>query len=305
MLRNSAIHGYVPQLRMVVAAVLSYAIAAAAHLPEAYWAALSAVIVARPQLGAALQAGADRFAGTLIGAAIALAMSFARLWQVPDIVLLLGTLAPLGVLAARRDTYRTAPIAAIIVLSAAPAGHGAAYAALLRIVEISLGACIGVAMSWVLLPRRSEEEAESLSGEVLELQLAALKAASASDKSLSKNLQEWARLQTRKLFRLIQTSRWERSDKERLAQLQSFVGRLTGSVGCAIRTLDEAKRAGNPVLASDALRQRIDGLNGECGAAQSEKSPSECHRRQAHAFHYALSMIARDVNELSKALGRG
>ena len=50
----------VPQLRMVVAALLSFGIAAAAHLPEAYWAALSSIIVARPQPGAALQAGTDR-----------------------------------------------------------------------------------------------------------------------------------------------------------------------------------------------------------------------------------------------------
>src|SRR5947209_18378989 len=203
MLRNRG--QLVPHLRMVVAALVSYGIAAALHLPEAYWAALSAIIVARPQPGAALQAGADRFVGTLLGAAIALAMSFARGWQVPDIVLLFGTLTPLGILAAWRDGYRTAPIAAVIVLSAAPGGHGPADAALLRIAEISLGACIGVAMSWVLLPRRSEREAEALSREVLDLQLAALKAASSSDKSLARKLQEQARLQTRKLFRLIQT----------------------------------------------------------------------------------------------------
>jgi hypothetical protein len=81
------------------------------------------------------------------------------------------------------------------------------------------------------------QEAEALSREVLDLQVAAVKAASTSVKSLARSLQEEARLRTRQLFRLIQTSRRERSDKERLAQLQSFVGRLTGSVGFAVRTL--------------------------------------------------------------------
>jgi uncharacterized membrane protein YccC len=302
MLRNRG--QLVPQLRMVVAAVASYGIAAALHLPEAYWAALSAIIVARPQPGAALQAGADRFLGTLVGAAIALAMSFARAWQVPDIVLLFGTLTPLGILAAWRDGYRTAPIAAVIVLSAAPGGHGPADAALLRIAEISLGACIGVAMSWVLLPRRSEPEAEALSREVLDLQLAALKAASGSDKSLSGKLQDEARLRTRKLFRLIQTSRWERADKERLARLQSVVARLSGSIGFAIRVLHQAGRNENPALKNEVLRQRIEKMPADGAPAESDRTPADRHQIQAHALHYALGMAARDASELSQALGR-
>src|SRR5947209_5874731 len=295
----------VPQLRMVVAALLSFGIATVAHLPEAYWAALSSIIVARPQPGAALQAGTDRFVGTLLGGGIALAMSFGRMRQVPDLVLLFATLTPLGVLAAWRDGYRTAPIAAVIVLSAAPAGYAGTDAALLRIAEIGLGACIGVAMSWVLLPRRSEQEAEALSRDVLDLQLAALKAASSSDKSLARKLQEQARLQTRKLFRLIQTSRWERSGTERLAQLQAFVGRLGGSVGFAIRTLQEAQSAGNPILATDVLQQNIDAIAEHVPVAPSDKTPAERHRIQAHALHYGLSMAARDASELSKALGEG
>ncbi|MBV8850630.1 MAG: FUSC family protein [Methylobacteriaceae bacterium] len=302
MLRSRALARCVPQLRMVAAAVLSFGIAAAVHLPEAYWAALSAIIVARPLPGAALQAGADRFAGTLLGAGIALGMSFARMWQVPDIVILLATLAPLGVLAAWREGYRTAPIAAVIVLSAEPAGYGAVNAALLRIVEIGLGAAIAVAMSWILLPRRSEDEAEALSRDVLDLQIAALQAASNSDKALARKLQDEARVQTRNLFRLIQTSRWERSDKERLAQLQSFVGRLSGSVTFAVRAFHEAEHTGNPVLSSDALRPLIEPQNGERVAAQRQKSLPERHRVQAHALHYALNMAARDIGELSTAL---
>ena len=303
--RNRALQRYVPQLRMILAAVLSFAIAAAAHLPEAYWAALSAIIVARPQPGAALQAGADRFTGTLIGAGIALAMSFARMWHVADIVILFATLAPLGLLAAWREGFRTAPIAAVIVLSAAPSAQGPAHAALLRIAEISLGAFIGVAMSWILLPRRSEQEAESLSREVLDLQVAAVKAASRQDKSLARSLQEEARLRTRHLFRLIQTSRWERSDKERLSQLQSSVGRLAGSTGFAVRTMYEAESVANPVLASEPLRRKIEAVGADCPAAQSDKTLTDRHNIQAHALHYALGMAARDAHELSTALRGG
>jgi hypothetical protein len=199
----------------------------------------------------------------------------------------------------------TAPIAAVIVLSAAPAGHGAAAAALLRIAEIGLGASIGVAMSWVLLPRRSEREAEALSREVLGLQLAALKAAANSQTSLARQLQEQARLQTRKLFRLIQTSRWERSDKERLSQLQAFVGRLGGSIGFAIRTMQEAESVANPIFVSDTLRQRVEAISGNGTLVRSDSTPADRPRIQAHALHYALGMAAGDATGLSDALHGG
>lgn len=313
-----------PPLRMALAAVLSYALSTELHLPEAYWAALSAVIVSRPLPGAAVQAAADRLTGTLLGAGLGCALSFGRLWAIPDTLLLAAALLPLGALIAWRPGYRTAPIAAVIVLAASPAGHGPVAAALLRIAEIGLGACIGMAMSWILLPARAEQQAAKLCRGALRFWLGALDAAQRGDEAGVQALQAEARRCAATLARLIPPARWERADKETLARQQSAVARLAVSMSFAIRALAAARRAANPVLTSGALEARVailrtgdprndgeptnppaasslepsDNWTALCGAL-----PSPQHRAQAQALDYALVMARCDVDALSQALG--
>lgn len=55
--------------RTAVAAVASYLIAQSFRLPQAYWAAISTLIVMQATLGGALPISLQRFAGTAIGAA--------------------------------------------------------------------------------------------------------------------------------------------------------------------------------------------------------------------------------------------
>lgn|SRR5487761_1023530 len=55
--------------RTAVAAVVSLAVARAFKLPEAYWAAITTLIVMQSTLGAALSISKQRFAGTALGAA--------------------------------------------------------------------------------------------------------------------------------------------------------------------------------------------------------------------------------------------
>ena len=166
-----------PALRAALAAILSFALSAAAGLPESYWAALSALIVARPQPGASAQAGAERLAGTVAGAGLACLMALGRLWHLPELLLLAAAVAPLALLAAWREGLRTAPIAAVIVLSAQSAGHGAIAPALLRVAEITLGAAVGIATAWTLFPAHSAREATALARAVRDHLIAALAAA--------------------------------------------------------------------------------------------------------------------------------
>jgi uncharacterized membrane protein YccC len=310
-----------------VAAILAYALAAAIHLPEGYWAALSAIIVSRPQPGAAVQAGADRFIGTLLGAGLACAVSFGRVWNLPDVLLLAGTLVPLGILAAWREGYRTAPIAAVIVLSAQGVGQGALDVGLLRIATICLGAVVGMGASWVLLPAHSEREADALSREAFDALRAALAAAGAADWARCEALQAAARLRAVMLARLARTARWERADAAVLEHLRSAVGRLNLSVGFAVRTMRAAEHMGSPILVSEALRDRIEAVAAATGTADRmsphshpateptaapEPSarwaeacralPSPHHRQQAQALGYALGMALRDATELAGTL---
>jgi uncharacterized membrane protein YccC len=302
-----------PPLRMMLAAVLAYALSTAAHFPEGYWAVLSAVIVTRPLPGAALQAGADRLAGTLLGAGLGCAVSFGRLWHLPDILLLASTLLPLAVFIAWRPGWRTAPIAAVIVLSASPLGHGPLGAAVYRIAEIGLGAVTGVATSWFLLPARSDRAALELGRTAQSLLLAALEAAHASDAKRCKALQAGARQHLRSLAGLVRTAPWERTDKALLDRLQSAAGRLSLSVGFAARTLLAAHHGANPVLANRALQERIAALLTSAPTAshphfwadreQGGATPlAPQHREQAQAIGYALGMVLHDAKELSSAL---
>ncbi len=66
-----------------LAAVSSFLIAHRLHMPEAYWAAISTIIVIQSTLGAALTASWRRFGGTVPGAAAGalLSITFDPLWQ--------------------------------------------------------------------------------------------------------------------------------------------------------------------------------------------------------------------------------
>ncbi len=154
-------------LRMTIAAMVAYVLSEAAHLPQGYWSVLTALIVTRPHTGATMKTGMGRLTGTLYGAGLATIVSMGRIWQVPHVVLLLATLVPLGFLIAWRYEYRTAPIAAVIVLSAGAVGQSSLAAAVLRVTEIALGACAGAGVSMLLFPTRSARKSELVTAALL------------------------------------------------------------------------------------------------------------------------------------------
>src|SRR3569832_976596 len=83
-------------LRMVVSSVLAGTVSSLLHLPEMYWAVLSAVIVSRPGAGGSTKAGASRLIGTVFGSAVAMAVIGARVWHVPEVALLAIAMVLLG-----------------------------------------------------------------------------------------------------------------------------------------------------------------------------------------------------------------
>ncbi|WP_337997279.1 FUSC family protein [Oleispirillum naphthae] len=236
---REALSAAAPPLRAAIAAVAAYAVSGLLGLPAGHWAALSALIVCRPLPGAASRAGADRMAGTLIGAALACGGALLRAWQVPEVPLLALVLAAAAGVAAVKEGWRTAPIAAVIVLSAAPDGHGALAAALLRLAEISIGAAFGVAAAWGLWPGRSEAAARRLCRAALEQWSAVLDAAEAGEWERGRDLAARARAQNWRLARVIDGARWERADKAALGRLRDALARLSVSTGFALRLMRE------------------------------------------------------------------
>ncbi|GGC93722.1 FUSC family protein [Undibacterium terreum] len=139
-------------LKALVAAALAWVAADALHLPQAHWAVISTLVVVQGTLGTTVRAGRDRVLATAFGAAAGTLASLAHSWSWPMPVLLIAALGPAVLLASMRRDFRTAPIAAMIVISSISSHVSPVGAALLRVAEISLGAVIGIAVSRWFLP---------------------------------------------------------------------------------------------------------------------------------------------------------
>ncbi len=138
-------------LRLVVAALL--ALWAGTYLPggHSFSAVISALLVVRPYQQGAFKAGALRLLATAGGIALAFAAAQLQKFGLNDSLRLLLALGPLSLVAAYNSSYRTALIAAVLVL-AAPAADEAVHMAIARGVVVTLGAAIGTAVSVIVLP---------------------------------------------------------------------------------------------------------------------------------------------------------
>ena len=143
-------------VRMLAGALVAYLATHVIHVPGAYSAVITTLVVARPHSGGVLRASFERLTATILGAGIACAATFGRMIHTPELLLIGLTLSPLALIAAHNSAYRTAMIAAMIVLSA-PANAGTAlHVAGARMLSISLGAIIGALVSVTILPSRRE-----------------------------------------------------------------------------------------------------------------------------------------------------
>jgi uncharacterized membrane protein YccC len=155
-------------VRMLVGALGAYICTTVIQLPGPYSAVITTLIVARPHSGGVLRASFERLAATLLGAAIACAATFGRLIHAPELLLIAIALGPLALIAAHNSAYRTAMIAAIIVLSAPATGGAPLHVAVVRLLGVSLGAVIGALVSVTILPSRREVVVASMTAKVVE-----------------------------------------------------------------------------------------------------------------------------------------
>jgi uncharacterized membrane protein YgaE (UPF0421/DUF939 family) len=119
-------------------ATLALYLAELSHLPEAYWAAVSAIIVMQSDIDAATKASVNRLAGTAIGAlvgACAGSLFAGQYWPFAFAVFLAILIcAVIG----RWETYRFAGVTVAIVMLVQR--HGTpGIVALHRFLEVSLG----------------------------------------------------------------------------------------------------------------------------------------------------------------------
>jgi len=146
--------------RTAVAASVSLAVARLFKLPEAYWAAVTTLIVMQSTLGAALEVSWRRFVGTALGALVG---ALVTVYFPPSALVFAGVVFGIGLLAAAlhldKTAYRFASITVAIIMLVArnkPAWIIATH----RFVEVSVGIAVGLALTAVW-PERSPAAVEA------------------------------------------------------------------------------------------------------------------------------------------------
>ena len=147
-------------VRVTVSAVLTLVIGQWLNVPLVLWSVLTAVIVTQSSVGRSVKATIDYFIGTLGGAIYAGAV--AALIPHDGELALLGVLAlavaPLVLLAAINSSFNVAPFTAIIVVLAPAITHSTPIeSAFYRLMEVGLGAVIGLLVSLTVFPARAHE----------------------------------------------------------------------------------------------------------------------------------------------------
>jgi uncharacterized membrane protein YccC len=159
-------------LRMTVASLLAFALAAWFALPQGYFAVLTTVIVMHGSVGGSVNATLYRLIGTLGGAVwggvVSAAIPHAEVTSLA--LALVAVVAPLAVVAAYNPAYRIAPITAILVLLSPVGQHaGALESALDRMLEIGLGCVVALAVALVVLPTHAHRLLVESAGAALKL----------------------------------------------------------------------------------------------------------------------------------------
>lgn len=141
--------------RVTASALLSFELAHWFGLQLPLWAVLTAIMVTQMSIGRSLKASLDYLGGTIGGAIYGAAIGV-LLGADSEVRLLAGlaiAVGPLALIAAMRQSLTAAPITAAIVLVVPTLTHSSPIAAAVdRVLEVALGAVIGLTISFVLFP---------------------------------------------------------------------------------------------------------------------------------------------------------
>lgn len=143
-------------LRTAVAVLATQVLVTALHLPQGYWAVVTAVIVMQANLGGSMRAAWTRLAGTAVGAVFGTAAAYLGGQSLAAAGLaVFATLAACSAIPRLRESSRVAGITAIIIILG---GHPDIPAAVLgfdRFLEIAVGIVTALVVSLTVLPSRA------------------------------------------------------------------------------------------------------------------------------------------------------
>jgi uncharacterized membrane protein YccC len=136
-------------LRTTIAAAVSLLVAQLLRLPEAYWAAITTLVVMQSTLGAALTISGQRLAGTALGAAMGAllaAISPPRIAVFGAGIFAMGLICSISHLG--RNAYRFAGIT-LAIITLVTRNAPAWIVATNRFVEVALGIAVGLLLTAV------------------------------------------------------------------------------------------------------------------------------------------------------------
>lgn len=156
-----------PQLRLALqtafATMAAYSLISLFALPQGFWVIMTAILVVQANVGASLGLAVERLLATVLGAVVGVG-AIAALDYGPSFTFVSLFLSVVGLTyISARPAFRLAPVTAAIVILGSPGKDTVLFAAIYRVLEIGLGAIIGVLTSLFLFPQRS---AEALAGHV-------------------------------------------------------------------------------------------------------------------------------------------
>jgi len=159
-------------LRVSVSAMLALLVAQLLNLPFVLWTVLTAVILTQISVGGSVKATLDYLASTIGGAVYAGAVG-ALIPHTNELVLLAAlaiAVAPPALVAATNPRFRTAPFTAVMVFLAPGITHaGPIASAFERVIEVGVGAIVGLVVSLLVLPARAHEIVIAVASRMLTL----------------------------------------------------------------------------------------------------------------------------------------
>jgi uncharacterized membrane protein YccC len=164
-------------VRVTVAAMGALMIASAFGLRLPLWAVLTSIIVTQTSVGRSLKATRDYLIGTVGGAIYggAVAVLIPHSGEGALLAVLVMAVAPLAFIAAINPSLNTATVTAIIVLLLPTMNHvNPLDSAIDRVLEVTVGAITGLAVSFLVLPSRAHSQIRANAARVLELMASAL-----------------------------------------------------------------------------------------------------------------------------------
>jgi len=158
--------------------MVGLAVAQLLRLPLPLWTVLTAVLLTQISVGRSLKATTDYLASTLGGAVYA--GGIGALVPHNNEIALLGALAlavgPAALLAATNPRFSATPFSAVMVFFGPTITHaGPIASAAERVIEVAIGAVVGLVVSLVVLPARSRELVIEAAGRMLALMAGAVR----------------------------------------------------------------------------------------------------------------------------------